>query len=160
MYVLDEETPKHYAMGGASRWWLHHSLACLDTDLRAAGSRLILRRGKCETALAELAAETGASRVHCIRHFEPWWRNAERAVAKRLDLVCHDGNYLAPPGSIATGSGGQYKIYTPFWRALQQQMPPPFLHQPPGEGGGAGFVGRGGKVDPAALEGGLFAGAE
>ncbi|MGQ7359564.1 deoxyribodipyrimidine photo-lyase, partial [Streptococcus suis] len=49
----------------------------------------------------------------------------ERAVAKRLDLVCHDGNYLAPPGSIATGSGGQYKIYTPFWRALKQQMPPP-----------------------------------
>jgi len=125
VYVLDEETPKHYAMGGASRWWLHHSLACLDTDLRAAGSRLILRRGKCETALEELAAETGASRVHCIRHFEPWWRNAERAVAKRLDLICHGGNYLAQPGSITTGSGGQYKIFTPFWRALQQQMPPP-----------------------------------
>jgi deoxyribodipyrimidine photo-lyase len=125
LYVLDDETPKHYAMGGASRWWLHHSLASLDADLRAAGSRLILRRGRCDAALTELAAETGATRVHCIRHFEPWWRNAERAVAKRLDLVCHGGNYLAPPGSITTGSGGQYKIFTPFWRALQQQMPPP-----------------------------------
>ncbi|MDX5985261.1 cryptochrome/photolyase family protein [Sphingomonas echinoides] len=125
VYVLDDETPKHYAMGGASRWWLHHSLASLDADLRAVGSRLILRRGKCDAVLAELATETGANRVHCIRHFEPWWRNAERAVAKRLDLICHDGNYLAPPGSITTGSGGQYKIFTPFWRALQQQMPPP-----------------------------------
>ncbi|MFA6125247.1 MAG: deoxyribodipyrimidine photo-lyase [Sphingomonas sp.] len=124
VYVLDDETPKHYAMGGASRWWLHHSLANLEADLRVAGSRLILRRGKCDAVLAELATETGATRVHCIRHFEPWWRNAERAVAKRLDLVCHDGNYLAPPGSITTGSGGQYKIYTPFWRALKQHMPP------------------------------------
>ena len=131
VYVLDDDTPKHYAMGGASRWWLHHSLASLDSDLRDKGSRLILRRGKCEEVLADLANETGATRVHCIRHQEPWWRNAERAVAKRLDFACHDGNYLAPPGSITTGTGGQYKIYTPFWRALKATMPPPAPHRAP-----------------------------
>uniref|UniRef100_UPI0035C9BCA9 cryptochrome/photolyase family protein n=1 Tax=uncultured Sphingomonas sp. TaxID=158754 RepID=UPI0035C9BCA9 len=125
VYVLDDATPKHYAMGGASRWWLHHSLASLDAALRAKGSRLILRRGACDEELAKLAQETGATRVHAIRHFEPWWRNAERAVAKRLDLECHDGNYLAPPGSITTGAGGQYKIFTPFWRALKATLPPP-----------------------------------
>lgn len=124
VYVLDDDTPKHRAMGGASRWWLHHSLNALDAALREKGSRLILRRGKCDAVLAELAEETGAGRVHCIRHYEPWWRNAEKAVAKRLDLVCHDGNYLAPPGSVTTGSGSPYKIYTPFWRALQERMPP------------------------------------
>ncbi|RZF66432.1 deoxyribodipyrimidine photo-lyase [Sphingomonas populi] len=125
VYILDDETPRHRAMGGASRWWLHHSLAALDEALRAKGSRLILRRGGAAATLAALAEETGATRVHCLRHYEPWWRNAERAVAKRLDLVCHDGNYLAPPGSITTGGGAPYKIYTPFWRALQQHMPPP-----------------------------------
>ena len=131
VYVLDDETPKHYAMGGASRWWLHHSLASLDTALRDKGSRLILRRGTCDAVLADLAAETGATRVHAIRHYEPWWRNAERAVTKRLDVVCHDGNYLAPPGSITTGSGGQYKIYTPFWRALKATLPPPAPQRAP-----------------------------
>lgn len=124
VYILDDETPKHRAMGGASRWWLHHSLASLDAALREKGSRLILRRGKCDDVLAALAEEVGTKRVHCIRHYEPWWRNAERAVAKQLELVCHDGNYLAPPGSVTTGSGEPYKIYTPFWRALQQRMPP------------------------------------
>ncbi|MEO5866535.1 MAG: deoxyribodipyrimidine photo-lyase, partial [Sphingomonas sp.] len=89
------------------------------------GSRLILRRGRSDDVLAQLAKEVGAARVHCIRHYEPWWRNAERAVSKRLDLLCHDGNYLAPPGSITTGAGQPYKIYTPFWRALQARMPPP-----------------------------------
>jgi deoxyribodipyrimidine photo-lyase len=83
--------------------------------------------------LAALAEETGATRVHCIRHHEPWWRNAERVVAKRLDLVCHDGNYLASPGSITTGSGGQYKIFTPFWRALKTTMPPPHPTRAPAE---------------------------
>jgi deoxyribodipyrimidine photo-lyase len=129
VYILDDETPKHRRMGAASRWWLHHSLASLDADLRKAGSRLILRAGKSDEVLAELAKEMCASAVHCVRHYEPWWRNAEKAVAKGLregcELVCHDGNYLMPPGSVKTGSGGQYKIYTPFMRALWQHMPPP-----------------------------------
>lgn len=125
VYVLDDETPAHRRMGGASRWWLHHSLAALDAALRSKGSRLILRRGKSEDVLAALAAESGAGEVHALHHYEPWWRNAERAVAKRLDLTLHHGNYLVPPGSVVTGSGSPYKIYTPFWRALCQQMPPP-----------------------------------
>ncbi|MBW4330836.1 DNA photolyase family protein [Stakelama sp. CBK3Z-3] len=124
VYVLDDETAQHRKMGGASRWWLHHSLKSLDAALREKGSRLILRRGKCEDELASVARSVGASRVHCIRHYEPWWRNAERAVAKELDLNCHDGNYLTPPGSITTGSGEPYKIYTPFWKALKDVMPP------------------------------------
>ncbi|MBX9795598.1 deoxyribodipyrimidine photo-lyase [Sphingomonas sp.] len=124
VYILDDETPRHRRMGAASRWWLHHSLASLDASLRALGSRLILRRGRCDVVLPALAAELGARRVHAIRHYEPWWRNADKAVAKALDLVCHDGNYLAPPGSITSGSGGPYKIYTPFWRAVLASMPP------------------------------------
>ncbi|OYY71230.1 deoxyribodipyrimidine photo-lyase [Sphingomonas sp. 28-63-12] len=124
VYILDDETPRHRRMGGASRWWLHHSLVALDTALRARGSRLILRRGRSEDVLAALAAESGSQRVHALRHYEPWWRNAQAAVARRLDLVLHDGNYLAPAGSIITGSGGQYKIFTPFWRALLATMPP------------------------------------
>lgn len=125
VYVLDDETPKHRKLGSASRWWLHHSLAALDAALRAKGSRLILRRGESAAALSALAEETGAGRVHALRHYEPWWRNAERAVAKRLELVCHDGNYLAPPGSITSGAGAPYRIYTPFWRALSATLPPP-----------------------------------
>ncbi|MFC3581477.1 cryptochrome/photolyase family protein [Sphingomonas hylomeconis] len=125
IYILDDDTPKHRKMGGASRWWLHHSLASLDKKLRDKGARLILRRGVAAEVLAELAEQTGAKRVHCLSHYEPWWRNAEHAVARKLDLVCHDGNYLSPPGTITTGAGQPYKIYTPFWRALNEHMPPP-----------------------------------
>ncbi len=131
VYILDDETPKHRKLGAASRWWLHHSLESLDQALREKGSRLILRRGESAAELAKVAKEIGATRVHSLHHYEPWWLNAERAVAKHLDLVCHDGNYLAPPGSVATGAGQPYKIYTPFWRALNQRMPPPDPHPAP-----------------------------
>lgn len=129
VYVLDDETPKHRKMGGASRWWLHHSLASLAADLKEIGSRLILRRGVAADILAELAKETEAEAIHCLRHYEPWWRNAERALKDKLPegcaLECHHGNYLMPPGTVTTQAGEPYKIYTPFWRALAQHMPPP-----------------------------------
>jgi deoxyribodipyrimidine photo-lyase len=129
VYVLDDETPRHRKMGAASRWWLHYSLASLDNALRARGSRLILLRGKSESVLAELARQTGTTAIHCLRHYEPWWRNAEKALKDALPvgtaLVRHEGLYLAQPGTVNTGSGGPFRIYTPFWRALSQTMPPP-----------------------------------
>jgi deoxyribodipyrimidine photo-lyase len=124
VYVLDDETPRHRRMGAASRWWLHHSLETLDKAFRAKGSRLILRRGKCEDVLPALAAECGAGAVHAMAHYEPWWRNAEKAVGRALTLHLHEGNYLAPPGSVTTGSGSLYRIYTPFWHALHERLPP------------------------------------
>lgn len=125
VYVLDDDTPRHRRMGGASRWWLHHSLTALDAALRAQGSRLILRRGSSADALQRIAEEVGTKKVHALSHYEPWWINAERAVAKALDLRLHDGNYLLPPGLLANGSGQPYKIYTPFMKALMPHMPPP-----------------------------------
>jgi deoxyribodipyrimidine photo-lyase len=125
VYILDDATPGQWAIGGAQRWWLHHSLAALGAGLEALGSRLILRRGVAAEELAKLAAELGTRRVHALRHYEPWWRKAEEKVAAELDLCLHDGNQLAPPRRIVNGSGAAYRIYSPFWRALQQHLPPP-----------------------------------
>ena len=131
VYILDDDTARDWALGGASRWWLHHSLAALDKSLRAKGSRLILRRGKSAEALEKLATDAGATRVHALHHYEPWWRNAEKAVAKALDLCLHDGALLLPPGAVRTGAGGTYRIYTPFSRAVMEHMPPASPRQAP-----------------------------
>ncbi len=124
VYVLDDETPGRWRMGGAQRWWLHHSLERLDESLRGLGSGLVLRRGRAEIELARLAAEMGTGRIHATRHYEPWWREAERRVGESVELVLHDGNTLVPPGEVRTGAGSAYKIYTPWWRALQERLPP------------------------------------
>jgi deoxyribodipyrimidine photo-lyase len=125
VYVLDDESPQHRRMGAASRWWLHHSLEQLDAALRDKGSRLVLRSGRSDAVLAALAQELGAHDIHALHHYEPWWRNAERALGKAAALHLHHGNFLAPPGSVLTGGGTPFKIYTPFWRALGHQLPPP-----------------------------------
>jgi len=118
VYILDDETPGNHTMGRASRWWLHHSLEALANDLGRHNSRLILRSGKASEVLSQLAEEVGASTVHAIRHYEPWWRKAQGEVKDKLGLQLHDGNYLLPPGTVTTGSGTPYKIYTPFKNAM------------------------------------------
>ncbi len=57
--------------GAASRWWLHHSLAALDVQLRQRGSRLVLRQGGSLTQLRQLLSETGAVAVYWNRRYEP-----------------------------------------------------------------------------------------
>ncbi len=116
VYVLDDAAKK----GGASRWWLHHSLSCLQEGLPG----LILRRGHVASELLALAAETGATRIHANRHYEPHWREAESELAAEIDLVLHHGNQLADPATLLTGGGGRYKVFTPWWRNLLERMPP------------------------------------
>lgn len=118
VYILDDETPGDRKMGGANRWWLHQSLTALQADLARHHSKLILRRGNAIEVLSKLVEETGAHTVHAIRHYEPWWRKAQGALKDQIDLQLHDGNYLLPPGSVKTGSGTPYKIYTPFKNAM------------------------------------------
>ncbi|MEH3159639.1 MAG: deoxyribodipyrimidine photo-lyase [Sphingomonas taxi] len=123
VYILDDDAPGPWAIGGAQRWWLHHSLAALDHDLSAKGSRLILRRGETVATLRALLEETGATGVHAIRHYEPWWRNAEAALDDCLTL--YDGNHLARIEEVVTGGGTPFKVFSSFWRALHAHLPPP-----------------------------------
>ena len=122
VYVLDDDAPGDWRMGGAQRWWLHHSLASLAGALEAKGSQLILRRGDAATVLRALAEETGAAAIHAVRHFEPWWRQVEEALGDRLCL--HDGNHLVPVQDVTTGTGQPFRIYSAFWKAAQALLPP------------------------------------
>lgn len=120
-YVLDESRIVR-APGGASRWWLHHSLAALDESLRALGGRLLLLRGPSAEVLAKLVAETGAVAVHAIAQPEPWWPLIEVDVPR---LKLHDGARLVPNGLLRTKAGEGFRVFTPFWRALQGHGGPP-----------------------------------
>lgn len=124
VYVLDDERPKNHKYGGASRWWLHHSLESLSASFGKRNSRIILRRGDAVEELCKIAEELGADTVHANRHYEPWWRKAQGELANKLDLQLHDGNYLLPAGHVTTGSGAPYKIYTPFSKATLDALPP------------------------------------
>ncbi len=124
VYILDDQTPGDGRMGAAQRWWLHHSLVALRQHLAALGAPLILRRGRSSAELGRLVKETAATAIHAHRHYEPWWQTAEAETAQNLPLVLHEGNLLANPRSVLNGSGERYRVFTPWFRKLQEQMLP------------------------------------
>lgn len=121
LFVLDDSRIVR-AAGGASRWWLHHSLSALDADLRMLGGRLLLLRGSAAELIPKLVAEAGAGAVHASRHAEPWWPLIERDIPR---LQLHDGNSLVPTGLLRTKAGDPFRVFTPFWRAMQGWGDPP-----------------------------------
>ncbi|MFN3524433.1 MAG: deoxyribodipyrimidine photo-lyase, partial [Phenylobacterium sp.] len=130
LYVLDEEAEGDWPLGGASRWWLHHSLAALAEGLAARGGRLVLRRGPAQQVLAEVAAQTGASAVYWNRRYEPAAvaRDTETKACLRgagLGAESFNAALLFEPWTIRTGAGEPYRVFTPFWRACLQASPPP-----------------------------------
>jgi deoxyribodipyrimidine photo-lyase len=131
LYILDDEAPGARAIGGAQRWWLHHSLAALDASLSKRGSRLVLRRGPAAAMLDRVATEAGSSKVHATRCYEPWWRSGEARLGGGIELQLHDGNYLAPPESITNMQGSRYRVFTPWYRALRARMPPALPYAAP-----------------------------
>jgi deoxyribodipyrimidine photo-lyase len=129
VYILDEG-PAVRPIGGASRWWLDKSLRALAASIADRGGRLILRRGDPETELRRLIDQTGATGVMMNRRFEPddWTRDTDIARALKADGIevkGFNGTLLARPGSVLNGSGGPYKVYTPFMKALRAQVEPP-----------------------------------
>jgi deoxyribodipyrimidine photo-lyase len=133
IFVLDDAASGAWKAGGASRWWLHHSLASLGHDLAQRGAHLALRRGPFADVVPQLAAETGAAEIHAGQPTEPWARTAMAGVAKALGerLHLHRTTTLFEPGSIRTQSGDAYGVFTPYSRAcFARGKPAPLLPAP------------------------------
>lgn len=94
----------------------------LDGLATATDGALLVIDGPPERALIELAASVGASEIHAAEDFGPYGRKrdervAEAAVAAGVSLRLTDSPYAVRPGSVFTGSGTSYKVFTPFFRS-------------------------------------------
>ena len=116
--------------GAASLWWLDKSLRALSASMAERGGALILRKGDSEAELRRLIEQTGADTVFMNRLFEPdgWARDADIAHSLQGDGVeskGYNGTLLCRPGAVLNGTGGPYKVFTPFLRALLNQAEAP-----------------------------------
>jgi deoxyribodipyrimidine photo-lyase len=119
-----EEAP--WSPGAASRWWLHHSLQALAQDLSACGSRLLLRQGDSLTQLRALIQTCQVKIIYWSRVYEPALIERDRRIkaalrADGLEVHSFPGNLLHEPWTVQTGSGGPYKVFTPYWNTCRQR---------------------------------------
>ncbi len=127
-----DETDKARALGAASKWWLHYSLENLTQSLDAIGGGLVIKRGFAAQVLDELTAQTGADHVVWNRRYCGGGIARDKSImarlkARGLKAESFKANLLTEPWEVQTKTGGYYKVFTPYWRAVRAgiNVPPP-----------------------------------
>src|ERR1700733_10379548 len=137
VFIFAPEEEGAWGPGGASQWWLHHSLSRLDAELRSLGSRLLLRRDADSLEeLQILARDSNAAHVLWNRRYEPAIVERDQHVKSRLsegglNARSFNGALLHEPWEVKNKTGKPFQVFTAFWRhCLTLADPDPPLQRP------------------------------
>ena len=141
LFILDPRllnAPSHRAAHKRLAF-LFGGLRQLNEDLRARGSRLIVRRGQPLAVLTQVRAETNAAVILAAEDFGPYARQRDALVAGCLPLALVDGQVVQHPAAVVKANGRPYSVFTPFsraWKALpgptmRDLLPAPAWLKPP-----------------------------
>ncbi len=124
VFVLDPALLNSPCAGEKRVAFLLGGLRQLDSDLRARGSRLVVRRGEPLAELRTLVGETGAAGIFAEEDHTPYARGRDARVAEVLPLHLTAGVTVHPPGVVLNAAGAPYTVFTPFGRAWKALAPP------------------------------------
>jgi deoxyribodipyrimidine photo-lyase len=121
LYIHDPAPMDGWAPGGASRWYLHHSLLALQQDLAAIGVPLLCLSGAIGEQMVAFLTERRVTKLFYNRVMEPGQAEIEHdlGVSLKKHPVALEGFHddsLLPPEQVAKKDGTPYKVFTPFWR--------------------------------------------
>ncbi|MBS3934346.1 MAG: deoxyribodipyrimidine photo-lyase [Truepera sp.] len=149
LLILDEQLLARADLTPRRQAWFVQNAEALRQQYRRLGSELVVRRGRPEHLLPELAQSWGVRAVHFLPSHTPYGLQRDRQVAAALRTVgirakAHDGRYLHRPGTLRTDGGEPYRVYTPFMKRLRllpraaplaapERLPPLPVGLPPGE---------------------------
>jgi len=124
VFVLDPTLLNSPCVGPKRVAFLLGGLRALEADLRAWGSRLIVRRGSPRDELTALLTECGAEAIFAEEDFSPYARQRDSGVAEHLPLRLVGGPIVHLPGTVLKADGTPYTVFTPF-RRRWQTLPSP-----------------------------------
>lgn len=130
LFIREPSSAGTGPLGGAQTWWLHHSLLSLASSLEALDGSLNLASGDALDVLVGLIKSSGTDTVVWNRRYDPAGIAIDTRIKRELDqqginAKSFSGQLLHEPSRLKTGGGTPYRVYTPFWRALEQSGEPP-----------------------------------
>lgn len=126
IYILDDRTAGQWKLGGASRWWLHHSLQSLTESLKQCGHQLNLFVGNPLEIIPSIIHQTKANGVVWNRCYEPFAIDRDQSIKSLLkgmgvEATSFNASLLFEPWTIANQQGSFFKVFTPFWKHCLRQ---------------------------------------
>lgn len=121
VFCFDERLLHGRHASGPRTQFLLECLADLDRELRGRGSGLVIRRGRPERELVELARRVGAQDVYVSQDVSPFARKrGERTrrafAAAAIGLHSHPGLNAVDVRAVETKAGKPYTVFSPFFR--------------------------------------------
>ena len=119
IYIYDTENPAQYKLGGASKWWLRHSLKSLIADFKKHDIQLIIKKGDPFKILTELIDAENITALYYNRCYEPFAIKRDTKIKQELaiEVNSYNASLLYEPWQIKNGQGQFFKVFTPFWKA-------------------------------------------
>lgn len=98
--------------------YLIDSLVALNNSL---GGNLLVRHGKAQTVIPELAVQLGVKGVHSASDFSAYGIERDQYVSDQLGqhgitYLQTGSGYAVAPGRVLKDDGTPYKVYTPFYK--------------------------------------------
>lgn len=127
IYILDDVNASENFMGGASRFWLHHSLLSLNDSLEG---NLSVYQGDPLSILLTLCDHYKIDALYWNRCYEPWSIRRDTKIKQELEqrgikVNSFNGSLLWEPWEIKKDDGSHYKVFTPFYRRCCINASPP-----------------------------------
>jgi deoxyribodipyrimidine photo-lyase len=115
--------------------FLLESLRDLDASLSSRGGHLVVRSGDVVVETMALARRIAAEAVFVTEDASGYAQRRQQLLERacrryRIALRVTPGVTVAPLGSVETGSGGHYSVFTPFYRAWSRASRRPVAPPP------------------------------
>lgn len=116
-----------WPLGGASKWWLHHSLLTIKSTLQQRyGLTLVLAKGEPHAVLDKLIKQTKANAIYWNECFEPHFLARDLHIEtlltrEKISVHKYNASHLFSPWEYQNNAGQPFKVFTPFWKKLQQR---------------------------------------
>lgn len=123
IYIWDEKSPP---IGGASKWWLHHSLQSLNQQLNG---NLTFYKGEPDKIIEELLSTHHVRGVFWNRCYDPYRIKNDAHIKQNLrnqGVTCKSFNatLLWEPWEVLKKDGLPYKVYTPYYQECLKSSAP------------------------------------
>lgn len=128
IYIHSPEDDRQWTEGGASRWWLHHSLQQLAKDLEAHNIRLDFFRGRSADIIQDLVKHHDINQLVWTRRVEPYRRQCEESILEIAEAggvharrFSH-GLLTTPDDFVTQAKQTPYRVFTPFYKKLRSEL--------------------------------------